>query len=85
MSHIQDYFDARETVGAAAKDFVDAIRGVEIIKGRDSMEASAFALGYLESFMVGQIAKLPAKYRKEITAELQRVTLDKLNDTKELA
>jgi hypothetical protein len=85
MNHLQNYFDARETVGAAAKDFVDAIRGVEIIKGREAMEASTFTLGYLESFMVGQIAKLPAKYRKEIVAELQRVTLAKLNDTKELA
>ncbi len=75
----------RREVSQASTDFVDAVRGVQIINGMDSMDASAYTLGYLESFMVGMITDLPAKYRDQIINEMRRVTLDKLNNTKELA
>ena len=75
----------RREVSQTATDFVDAVRGVQIIGGMDSMDASAYTLGYLESFMVGVISDLPAKYRDQIISEMRRVTMDKLNNTKELA
>lgn len=75
----------RREVSTAATDFVDAVRGIQIIKGMEAMEASTYTLGYLESFMVGAIADLPAKYRDHIINEMRRVTMDKLNATKELA
>ena len=75
----------RREVSQTATDFVDAVRGVQIIGGMDSMDASAYTLGYLESFFVNRMLDLPVKYRNEILSEMRRVTLDKLNATKELA
>ena len=75
----------REVTSEVASDFVGAIRGIQIIKGMDEMEASVFTLGYLESFFVSRMLDLPAKYRNEILKEMRTVTLDKLNATKELA
>ena len=68
-----------------ANDFIEAIRGIQIIKGMDSSDASVYTLGYLESFFVNRMLDLPVKYRNEILSEMRRVTLDKLNATKELA
>lgn len=79
-------FKTRDEVAAVAKDFTDAIRGKTMIEdGRTSYEASAYTLGYLESFMVGLIAEMPVTKRKMILAEMQRITLDKLNSIKEIA
>jgi hypothetical protein len=75
----------REVTSEVASDFVEAIRGIQIIKGMDAMDASAYTLGYLESFFVSRMLDLPAKYRNEILKEMRTVTLDKLNATKELA
>jgi hypothetical protein len=75
----------REVTSEVAGDFVEAIRGIQIIKGMDAMDASAYTLGYLESFFVNRMLDLPAKYRNEILKEMRTVTLDKLNATKELA
>ena len=75
----------REVTSEVAGDFVEAIRGIQIIKGMDAMDASAYTLGYLESFFVSRILDLPAQYRNEILKEMRTVTLDKLNATKELA
>ena len=75
----------REVTSEVASDFVEAIRGIQIIKGMDAMDASAYTLGYLESFFVSRILDLPAQYRNEILKEMRTVTLDKLNATKELA
>ena len=76
---------ARRAASEAASDMVEAIRGVQIIKGMESLEASTFTLGYIESFFVGQICDLPVKYREQIINEMRHVTMDKLNSTKELA
>ena len=76
----------RDEVAAVAKDLTEAVRGYAMMEdGRTSMEASAFALGYIESYMVGIIAEMPVTKRKMILAEMQRITLDKLNAIKELA
>ena len=75
----------REVTSEVANDFIEAIRGIQIIKGMDAMDASVYTLGYLESFFVSRILDLPLKYRNEILSEMRRVTLDKLNATKELA
>ena len=75
----------RAVTSEVASDFVEAIRGIQIIKGMDAMDASVYTLGYLESFFVSRILDLPAKYRNEILKEMRTVTLDKLNATKELA
>ena len=76
----------RDEVAAVAKDLTEAVRGYAMMEdGRTSMEASAFALGYIESYMVGIIAEMPVTKRKMILAEMQRITLDKLNTIKELA
>jgi hypothetical protein len=74
----------RAVASEVTSDFVEAIRGIQIIKGMESMEASAYTLGYLESFFVSRMLDLPAKYRNEILKEMRTVTLDKLNATKEL-
>jgi hypothetical protein len=76
---------ARSQATEATGDFVEAIRGIMIIKGMDSSDASVYTLGYLESFFVNRMLDLPVKYRNEILSEMRRVTLDKLNATKELA
>ena len=68
-----------------ANDFIEAIRGIQIIKGMDSSDASVYTLGYLESFFARTIAELPAVHRNKIINEMRIVTLDKLNATKELA
>ena len=79
-------FKTRDEVAAVAKDLTEAVRGYAMFEyNSPSMEASAFALGYIESYMVGIIAELPAAQRNVILAEMQRVTLDKLNTIKELA
>ena len=79
-------FKIRDEVAAVARDLTEAIRGKAIIEdGLMPYEASAYTLGYIESFMVGVIAELPATQRKMIVAEMQRVTLEKLNTIKELA
>lgn len=79
-------FKTRDEVAAVAKDLTDAIRGKAMIEDdRTPYEASAFALGYIESFMVGIIAELPATKRKMILAEMQAITIQKLNSIKELA
>lgn len=75
----------RAVTSEVASDFIEAIRGIQIIKGMDSSDASVYTLGYLESFFVSRILDLPAKYRNEILKEMRTVTLDKLNATKELA
>lgn len=79
-------FKTRDEVAAVAKDLTEAVRGYAMIKHNSpSMEASAFALGYIESYMVGIIAEMPVTKRKMILAEMQRIALDKLNEIKELA
>jgi hypothetical protein len=79
-------FKTRDEAAAVAKDFTDAIRGYAMLEnGRTSLEASAFALGYLESYMAGMIAELPATRRKMVLAEMKQITLQKLNTIKELA
>ena len=79
-------FKTRDEVAAVAKDLTEAVRGYAMINyNSPSMEASAFALGYIESYMVRIIAEMPADEREMILAEMQRVTLDKLNTIKELA
>ena len=64
----------RREVSQTASDMSAAIRSVQMSKGYESLEASAYTLGYLESFLVGVII-----------TEMRRVTMDKLNNTKELA
>jgi len=76
---------ARSQATEATGDFVEAIRGIMIIKGMDSSDASVYTLGYLESFFARTIAQLPAVHRNKIINEMRIVTLDKLNATKELA
>lgn len=76
---------ARRAASEAATDMVETIRDVQITKGYESLEASAYTLGYLESFLVSQIMELPVKYREQIINEMRRVTTDKLNSVKELA
>jgi hypothetical protein len=76
---------ARSQATEATGDFVEAIRGIMIIKGMDSSDASVYTLGYLESFFARTIAELPAMHRNKIIKELNEVTLAKLNATKELA
>jgi len=76
---------ARSQATEATGDFVEAIRGIMIIKGMDSSDASVYTLGYLESFFARTIADLPAAHRNKIINEMRSVTLDKLNATKELA
>lgn len=76
---------ARRAASETASDMVSTIRDVQIAKGYESLEASAYTLGYLESFLVSQIMELPAKYREQIITEMRRVTSDKLNTVKELA
>ena len=76
---------ARSQATEATGDFVEAIRGIMIIKGMDSSDASVYTLGYLESFFARTIAELPAVHRNKIINEMRIVTLDKLNATKELA
>ena len=76
---------ARRAASETASDMSAAIRSVQMSKGYESLEASAYTLGYLESFMVGVITDLPAKYRDQILSEMRRVTTDKLNSIKELA
>jgi hypothetical protein len=72
---------ARKTVSDKAEQFVNVIRDTEIAAGRfDGMEASAYTLGYMQSFMIGQIAKLPAKYRDQIMAEMDGVIKYKLEN-----
>lgn len=79
-------FKTRDEVAAVAKDLTEAVRGYAMFEyNSPSMEASAFALGYIESYMVGIIAEMPVTKRKMILAEMQRITLDKLNSIKELA
>lgn len=79
-------FKIRDEVAAVAKDLTEAVRGYAMFEyNSPSMEASAFALGYIESYMVGIIAEMPVTKRKMILAEMQRITLDKLNTIKELA
>lgn len=79
-------FKIRDDVAAVAKDLTEAIRGKAIIENNlTSYEASAYTLGYIESYMVGIIASLPASKRKMVVEEMQRVTLQKLNSIKELA
>ena len=75
----------RAVASEVAGDFVEAIRSIQIAKGMDAMDASAYTLGYLESFFVSRMLDLPPKYRNEILKEMRTVTLDKLNATKELA
>ena len=75
----------REVTAEVANDFIEAIRGIQIIKGMDSSDASVYTLGYLESFFARTIAELPAAHRNKIIKELNEVTLAKLNATKELA
>ena len=75
----------RAVTSEVASDFVEAIRGIQIIKGMDAMDASVYTLGYLESFFARTIAELPAVHRNKIIKELNEVTLAKLNATKELA
>ena len=75
----------RAVTSEVANDFIEAIRGIQIIKGMDASDASVYTLGYLESFFVNRMLDLPVKYRNEILSEMRRVTLDKLNATKELA
>ena len=75
----------RAVASEVASDFVEAIRGIQIIKGMDSSDASVYTLGYLESFFARTIAELPAVHRNKIIKELNEVTLAKLNATKELA
>ena len=74
-----------EVSAQATNDFIEAIRGIQIIKGMDSSDASVYTLGYLESFFARTIAELPAVHRNKIINEMRIVTLDKLNATKELA
>jgi hypothetical protein len=74
-----------EVSSQATNDFIEAIRGIQIIKGMDSSDASVYTLGYLESFFARTIAELPAAHRNKIIKELNEVTLAKLNATKELA
>ena len=74
----------RAEASDVAGNFVEAIRGIQVIKGMDSMDASVYTLGYLESFFVSRILDLPAQYRNEILNEMRSVTLDKLNAIKEL-
>ena len=76
---------ARRAATESASDMVAAIRDVQIADGLQPMEASAYTLGYLESFLVSQICELPVKYREQIITEMRRVTMDKLNSVKELA
>ncbi len=76
---------ARRAASQAANDMVETIRDVQIADGLQPMEASAYTLGYLESFLVSQICELPVKYREQIIYEMRRVTTDKLNSLKELA
>jgi hypothetical protein len=76
---------ARSQATEATGDFVEAIRGIMIIKGMDSSDASVYTLGYLESLFARTIAELPAVHRNKIIKELNEVTLAKLNATKELA
>lgn len=71
---------ARKTVSDKAEQFVTVIRDTEIAAGRDGLEASAYTLGYMQSFMIGQIAKLPAKYRDQIMAEMDGVIKFKLEN-----
>lgn len=79
-------FKIRDEVAAVARDLTEAIRGKAVIEyNLSSGEASSYTLGYIESFMAGVIAELPATQRKVIMAEMQRVTLEKLNTIKELA
>lgn len=79
-------FATRDEVAAVARDLTDAIRGKAMIEDdRTPGEASSYALGYIESFMVGVIAELPAARRKLILAEMRAITIDKLNSIKELA
>ncbi len=79
-------FKTRDEAAAVAKDFTDAIRGYAMLEnGRTSLEASAFALGYLESYVAGMIAELSATRRKMVLAEMKQITLQKLNTIKELA
>jgi len=75
----------RNQASEATGDFIEAIRGIQIIKGMNASDASLYTLGYLESFMARQIAELPAAHRNKIIRELNEVTLAKLNATKELA
>ena len=75
----------RAVASEVTNDFVEAIRGIQIIKGMDSSDASVYTLGYLESFFARTIAELPAVHRNKIINEMRIVTLDKLNATKELA
>ena len=76
---------ARRAASETASDMSAAIRSVQMSKGYESLEASAYTLGYLESFLVGQICELPVKYREHIINEMRRITTDKLNSIKELA
>lgn len=80
---------ARRAATDSASGMVESIRDLQISKGYESLEASAFTLGYLESFMVSQIMELPVKYREQIISEMRRVTeekhLSKLNSVKDVA
>ena len=71
---------ARRAASSAASDMVAAIRDVQIADGLQPMEASAYTLGYLESFLVSQICELPVKYREQIISEMRRVTEAKLEN-----
>ncbi len=70
----------RKTVSDKAEQFVTVIRDNQIVAGRPGLEASAYTLGYMQSFIVGQIAKLPAKYRDQIMAEMNDVIKSKLEN-----
>ena len=76
---------ARSETTKATADFIEAIRGIQIIRGMDATDASVYTLGYLESFFTRTVAELPAVHRNKIIKELREVTLSKLNATKELA
>lgn len=76
---------ARRAATESASGMVESIRTLQMSKGYDSMDASAYTLGYLESFLVSQIMDLPVKYREQIISEMRRVTEDKLNSVKEVA
>jgi hypothetical protein len=70
----------RQTVSIKADEFVNVLRDTQIAEGRSGLEASAYTLGYMQSFMIGQIAKLPAKYRDQIMAEMDGVIKYKLEN-----
>lgn len=81
-----DRTETRAQVAAVSKDLVAAVCDKAVIEnGFTSLEASAYTLGYLESFVVNLITDLPATKRKMLLAEMRALTLEKLNSIKEIA